>query len=81
MLIRHKLNLTRYTKQAEFLLPSTHNILGERLPLAMKAECTMGRWRYTKLLILCYTIRGLRVFENRVLRRIFGPKRDEVTRG
>jgi hypothetical protein len=24
--------------------------------------------------------RGLRVFENRVLRRIFGPKRDEVTR-
>jgi hypothetical protein len=25
--------------------------------------------------------RGLRVFENRVLRRIFGPKRDEVTGG
>jgi hypothetical protein len=24
---------------------------------------------------------GLRVFENRVLRRIFGPKRDEVTEG
>jgi hypothetical protein len=23
---------------------------------------------------------GLRVFENRLLRRIFGPKRDEVTR-
>jgi len=23
--------------------------------------------------------RGLRVFENRVLRRIFGPKKDEVT--
>jgi hypothetical protein len=23
---------------------------------------------------------GLRVFENRVLRRVFGPKRDEVTR-
>jgi hypothetical protein len=23
----------------------------------------------------------LRVFENRVLRKIFGPKRDEVTRG
>ena len=23
--------------------------------------------------------RGLRVFENRVLRRLFGPKRDEVT--
>jgi hypothetical protein len=30
------------------------------------------------------TLRGkyrLRVFENRVLRRIFGTKRDEVTRG
>ena len=25
--------------------------------------------------------RRLRVFENRVLRRVFGPKRDEVTRG
>jgi hypothetical protein len=24
---------------------------------------------------------GLRVFENGVLRRLFGPKRDEVTRG
>ena len=24
-------------------------------------------------------VRGLRVFENRVLRRIFGPKRDEIT--
>jgi hypothetical protein len=24
--------------------------------------------------------RRLRVFENRILRRIFGPKRDEVTR-
>jgi len=24
--------------------------------------------------------RGLRIFENRVLRRVFGPKRDEVTR-
>jgi hypothetical protein len=36
----------------------------------------------------CYTLlltmreeRRLRVFENRVLRRIYGPKRDEVTRG
>ena len=25
--------------------------------------------------------RWLRVFENKVLRRIFGPKRDEVNRG
>jgi hypothetical protein len=33
--------------------------------------------------ILSLTVReelGLRVFENRVLRRIFGPKRDKVTR-
>jgi hypothetical protein len=32
----------------------------------------------------CLTLREehrLRVFENRVLRRIFGPKRDEVTGG
>jgi hypothetical protein len=32
----------------------------------------------------CLTVRGehkLRVFENRVLRRIFGPKRDRVTGG
>jgi len=26
-------------------------------------------------------VRRLRAFENRVLRRIFGPKREEVTRG
>jgi hypothetical protein len=34
------------------------------------------------LLIYLYTLKGehrLRVFENRVLRKIFGPKRDEVT--
>jgi len=31
------------------------------------------------LFALDYLIRRLRVFENRVLRRIFGPKRDEVT--
>jgi hypothetical protein len=28
--------------------------------------------------IWCY---GLRVFENKALRRIFGPRRDEVTEG
>ena len=26
-----------------------------------------------------YYVNSVRVFENRVLRRIFGPKRDEVT--
>jgi hypothetical protein len=34
------------------------------------------------LIFLCLTLRKkcrLRVFENMVLRRIFGPKRDEVT--
>jgi hypothetical protein len=33
---------------------------------------------------LCFSTRGknrLKVFENRVLRRIFGPKREEVTGG
>jgi hypothetical protein len=33
------------------------------------------------ILISLYMPRSLRVFENRVLRRIFGPKRDEVTGG
>jgi hypothetical protein len=32
-----------------------------------------------KLLLFCKVMR-LRVFENRVLRRIFGPRRDKVTR-
>jgi hypothetical protein len=43
--------------------------------------------KYTVVLYGCETWsltlreeRRLRVFENRVLRRIFGPKRDEVTR-
>ena len=31
------------------------------------------------LLIVLREERRLRVFENRVLRRVFGPKRDEVT--
>jgi hypothetical protein len=30
-------------------------------------------------IMLCNAVCRLRVFENRVLRRIFGPKRDEVT--
>jgi hypothetical protein len=34
---------------------------------------------YIISLILVFFISRLRVFENRVLRRIFGPKRDEVT--
>ena len=49
------------------------------------------RWRYTELYFACFLYgcetwsltlreeRRLRVFEDRVLRRIFGPKRDEVT--
>jgi hypothetical protein len=31
--------------------------------------------------MICILLHGLRVFENRVLRRIFGPKRDEVIGG
>jgi hypothetical protein len=33
----------------------------------------------TNELKFLYVFYRLRVFENRVLRRIFGPKRDEVT--
>jgi hypothetical protein len=48
-----------------------------------------GEWRYSSTILnVCYvwslTVREehkLRVFENRVLRRIFGPKRDGVTAG
>jgi hypothetical protein len=39
---------------------------------------------FTELIFWSLTLREehkLRVFENRVLRRIFGPKRDEVTGG
>ena len=37
--------------------------------------------KYILCLVLCILReeRRLRVFENRVLRRVFGPKRDEVT--
>ena len=41
----------------------------------------MGRSATKKKLALSFTLRevhGLRVFENRVLRRIFGPERDEI---
>jgi hypothetical protein len=31
--------------------------------------------------MICILLHGLRVLENRVLRRIFGPKRDEVIGG
>ena len=34
---------------------------------------------YLHKIILCHYIFSLRMFENRVLRTIFGPKRDEVT--
>jgi hypothetical protein len=30
--------------------------------------------------MVCFKVRRLRVSENRVLRRIFAPKRDKVTR-
>jgi hypothetical protein len=41
----------------------------------------MARIRKHRDLYLLDYILGLRVFENRVLRRIFGPKRDKVTGG
>jgi hypothetical protein len=42
----------------------------------MKINCTLKRQINFKM-----CVNRLRVFENRVLRRIFGPKRDEVTGG
>jgi hypothetical protein len=33
------------------------------------------------LLVICIHFHRLRVFENRVLRRIFGPKRDKMIGG
>jgi len=38
-----------------------------------------GQFKYYMCIILHFEERSLRVFENRVLRRMFGPKRDEVT--
>jgi hypothetical protein len=38
-------------------------------------------YRSTNWLLTLREERRLRVFENKVLRRIFGPKRDEVTGG
>ena len=38
----------------------------------------MGRLHYRRAVCFLQT-RHLRVFENMVLRRIFGPRRDEVT--
>jgi len=38
-----------------------------------------GTYNYRLFLKYCYLESRLRVFENRVLRRVFGPKRDEVT--
>jgi len=43
----------------------------------------LKQWLYERASVLRYTLRDerrLRVHENRVLSRIFGPKRDEVTR-
>ena len=39
--------------------------------------CVVGVWRHMPLTLR--KERRLRVFENRVLRIVFGPKRDEVT--
>jgi hypothetical protein len=43
-----------------------------------------GNYNYLLNFILCDSIilreeRRLKVFENRVLRRVFGPRRDEIT--
>jgi hypothetical protein len=45
------------------------------------AQAKFGLGRRYESIILCLIRheRGLRVYENRVLRRIFAPKRDEVS--
>ena len=50
--------------------------------MCYKCTCYLGMLNSTKLKhpILKHPQRRLMVFENRVLRRIFGPKRDDVTK-
>jgi hypothetical protein len=51
--------------------------LSSRLP---PKNVTIKTYRTTILPVVLYGCESwLRVFENKVLRRIFGPKRDEVT--
>jgi hypothetical protein len=44
-------------------------------------QCTPFGFDLVFVIKTCGVFEGLRVFENRVLRRIFGPKRDELTGG
>jgi len=65
----------------------THPLL---LGVTDTAVCTKQKYRTINIHVVLYGCetwsltlreeRRLRVFENRVLRRVFGPKRDEVTR-
>jgi len=54
-------------------------------PTQLLILCVLGLFQggnASRCVTWCLTLsqeRRLRVFENRVLRRIFGPKRDEVT--
>jgi len=64
---------------------SVQNVLSSRLP-SKKLKIKIYRTMTPVVLYGCETWsltlmeeRRLRVFENRVLRRVFGPKRDEVT--
>ena len=44
-----------------------------------KNPFTAGKIKFMSVLLETWEERRLRVFENSVLRRVFGPKRDEVT--
>jgi hypothetical protein len=63
---------------------SVHSLLSSRLlskNLKMRIYKTVILYGCETRSLTLREEHGLRVFENKVLRRIFGPKRDEVTRG
>jgi hypothetical protein len=53
-----------------FIVPKVEKIRSLNLPLKMLQNLHI---------LVCTPERKLRLFENRVLRRVFGPGRDEIT--
>jgi hypothetical protein len=77
--IKKRLNSgNAYYRSVQNLLPS--HLVSKNVKLLMYKTITLPMFLYG-CKTGCLTLReehGLRVFENRVLRRIFGPKKDEV---
>jgi hypothetical protein len=61
--------------------PCTTISVQEVINTSVSVQEVITREIITMLIVTLREEHRLRVFENRVLRRIFGPKRDEVTRG